>query len=47
MLILLVLSHDVAWFDTISPAELPTRMTEDVSKVGREIAGSVKSLLLW
>ncbi|KAF4695163.1 (ABC) transporter [Perkinsus olseni] len=28
-----VLSRDVAWFDETSPAELPTRMTEDVSKV--------------
>ncbi|KAF4704670.1 (ABC) transporter, partial [Perkinsus olseni] len=32
-----VLSHDVAWFDTISPAELPTRMTEDVTKVQNAI----------
>ncbi|KAF4666751.1 (ABC) transporter [Perkinsus chesapeaki] len=32
-----VLSHDVAWFDTISPAELPTRMTEDVAKVQNAI----------
>ncbi|KAF4666753.1 (ABC) transporter [Perkinsus chesapeaki] len=32
-----VLSRDVAWFDKVSPAELPTRITEDVAKVQNAI----------